>query len=90
MNDFCIQLLFVLCTTIVYIFAIVYVFVVFVFACIYVSVPPMRKSSYADHCEVKIHQSINLIEAELQIFFTTQNFDLAAFTTVELIWHDFF
>ena len=37
--------------------AIVYVFVVFV-CIVCVSVPPMRKSSYADHCEVK-HSSIN-------------------------------
>ena len=49
----------------VHVFAIVYVFactiVVCGCICLYVYVPPMRKSGYADHCEVKssINQSIN-------------------------------
>ena len=45
------------------VFAIVYVFVctIVVCGCICLYVPPMRKSGYADHCEVKsssINQSI--------------------------------
>ena len=49
----------------VHVFAIVYVFVCTIVVCgcicLYVYVPPMRKSGYADHCEVKssINQSIN-------------------------------
>ena len=45
----------------VHVFAIVYVFVCTIVVCgcicLYVYVPPMRKSGYADHCEVK--SSIN-------------------------------
>ena len=48
------------------VFAIVYVFVCTIVVCgcicLYVYVPPMRKSGYADHCEVKsssINQSIS-------------------------------
>ena len=36
---------------------VLYCSVCIVFVCVYVSVPPMRKSGCADHCEVKL--SIN-------------------------------
>ena len=60
----------------VHVFAIVYVFVCTIIVCgcicLYVYVPPMRKSGYADHCEVKssinqsINQSIDLVNRTLR------------------------
>ena len=60
----------------VHVFAIVYVFVCTIVVCgcicLYVYVPPMRKSGYADHCEVKssINQSINQSRAGRFIYVT--------------------
>ena len=66
LNDFCITISFCI-VFIKYIFAIVYVCSVCVYCvCLYVSVPPMSKSGYADHCDVK-HSPINHQLSQLYI-----------------------